>query len=137
MQTNQYLNTNKLTNKTKELENHFFSLGAVASAAAFTKVEGLIALFGFKAFLILNTAHAVPIACPAASSPSFVTFPASSPYLYIYIISIYTINFACCTYSTDHHTYLRETSSVVTTADVDITFFPATSTASQTLSDFE
>ncbi|MFS8016195.1 hypothetical protein Hanom_Chr15g01365601 [Helianthus anomalus] len=35
-------------------------------AAAFTRVVGLIALFGFKAFPILKTAQAVPTACPTA-----------------------------------------------------------------------
>jgi hypothetical protein len=58
-----------------------FNLEEFASEAALARVVGLITLLGFRAFLILNTAQAVPIACPAASSPSFVTFPADSPYL--------------------------------------------------------
>jgi hypothetical protein len=41
----------------------------------------LITLLGLSAFLSLNTAQAVPNACPAASRPSFVTSPAFSPYL--------------------------------------------------------
>lgn len=42
---------------------------------------GFRTLFAFKACLILNTAHAVPMAWPAASSPSFVAAAAFSPYL--------------------------------------------------------
>ena len=48
-----------------------FSAAEFASAAALARVVGLI----------FNTAQAVPTACPAASSPSFVTCPACSPYL--------------------------------------------------------
>jgi hypothetical protein len=45
------------------------------------RLVGLRVLFGSKAFPILNIAQAVPIACPAASKPSFVTCAACSPYL--------------------------------------------------------
>lgn len=67
--------------------NHFdffdvdLAFAAAALAADFARVDGLIALFGLSAFRILKTAHAVPTACPAASSPSLVAPPASSPYL--------------------------------------------------------
>lgn len=73
----------KRNNKTNESHDHFFSLpfNLFASAAAFTRVVGLNELLGFKAFRILNTTHAVPIACPAAPSPSCVASPACSPYL--------------------------------------------------------
>lgn len=54
---------------------------AAALAADLAKVVGFKALLGFSAFLILNTAQAVPKACPAASSPSLVALAASSPYL--------------------------------------------------------
>jgi len=52
-----------------------------ASAAALASVVGLITLLGLSAFLSLNTAQAVPIACPAASRPSLATWAACSPYL--------------------------------------------------------
>lgn len=52
-----------------------------ALAADLAKVVGFKALLGFSACLILNTAQAVPKACPAASSPSLVALAASSPYL--------------------------------------------------------
>lgn len=58
-----------------------FDLEEFDSVAAFAMVVGLKTLFGLKAFLILNTAHAVPNACPAALSPSVVIDPACSPYL--------------------------------------------------------
>lgn len=58
-----------------------FSWEEFAWAAALASVVGLITLLGLSAFLILNTVQAVPIACPAASRPSFVTLAASSPYL--------------------------------------------------------
>ena len=44
-------------------------------------VVGFRRLLGFKACRILNTAHAVPMVWPAASSPSFVAAAALSPYL--------------------------------------------------------
>jgi hypothetical protein len=44
-------------------------------------VVGFRTLFGFNAFRILNMAHAVPMACPAASIPSLVAVAAFSPYL--------------------------------------------------------
>ena len=47
----------------------------------FCRLVGLRVLFGSKAFPILNIAQAVPIACPTASKPSFVTCAACSPYL--------------------------------------------------------
>jgi hypothetical protein len=42
---------------------------------------GFRTLFGLMACRILNTAHAVPMAWPAASIPSFVAAAAFSPYL--------------------------------------------------------
>lgn len=57
------------------------SSAAFAFTAALARDVGLNALFGLKACLILKTAQAVPKACPAAFSPSFVAFPACSPYL--------------------------------------------------------
>lgn len=57
------------------------SSAALAFTAALARDVGLNALFGLKACLILKTAQAVPKACPAASSPSFVAFAACSPYL--------------------------------------------------------
>lgn len=54
---------------------------AAALAADLAKVVGLRILFGLNALRILNAAHAVPIACPAASRLSFVALLASSPYL--------------------------------------------------------
>jgi hypothetical protein len=42
---------------------------------------GFRRLFGLMACRILNTAHAVPMAWPAASIPSFVAAAAFSPYL--------------------------------------------------------
>jgi hypothetical protein len=49
----------------------FFS-AAAALAADLTRVVGFRTLLGLNAFRILKAAHAVPIAWPAASSPSFV-----------------------------------------------------------------
>lgn len=67
--------------------DHFELFWDLYSAAAalredFARVVGLRTLLGFKAFRILNTVHAVPIACPAAPIPSCVALPASSPYLH-------------------------------------------------------
>lgn len=62
-----------------ELLAAFSALAALAADLA--KVVGFKALLGFSACLILNTAQAVPKACPAASSPSLVALAASSPYL--------------------------------------------------------
>lgn len=62
----------------------FLSVAAAIAAdlaADLARAVGFKALLGFSAFLILKTAHAVPKACPAASSPSLVAAPASSPYL--------------------------------------------------------
>lgn len=50
-------------------------------AAVLARVEDLKTLFGLRALRILKTVHAVPMACPAASSPSFAALPACSPYL--------------------------------------------------------
>lgn len=63
------------------LEFLAFISAAAALAADLAKVVGLRTLFGLSALRILNAAHAVPIACPAAPRPSFVALPASSPYL--------------------------------------------------------
>lgn len=46
-------------------------------------------LLGSMPFLILNTAHAVPTACPAASSPWVAAAAACSPYLQQQFPSIY------------------------------------------------
>lgn len=59
----------------------FFSAATVL-AADLANSLGFKTFFGLNAFLILKTAHAVPMACPAASSPSVVALAASSPYLY-------------------------------------------------------
>lgn len=58
----------------------FISAAAVL-AADLARVLGFKTLFGSIAFLILKTVHAVPTACPAASSPSLAALAASSPYL--------------------------------------------------------
>ena len=59
----------------------FLTMFSEAAALAAFLAIGLITLFGLNAFRILNAAHAVPKACPAASSPSLVALPACSPYL--------------------------------------------------------
>jgi hypothetical protein len=59
----------------------FFFSAAAALAADLAKVVGLRTLLGLNAFRILKAAHPVPIAWPAASSPSLVASPACSPYL--------------------------------------------------------
>lgn len=77
---------NTRTKLTMHISYHFELLAFISAAAVLAadlaKREGFMTLFGLSAFLILRTAHAVPIACPAASSPSFVTLAASSPYLH-------------------------------------------------------
>lgn len=63
-----------------------FLLAFISAAAAFmadlASVVGLMELLGSIAFRILKTAQAVPIACPAASSPSVAASAAWSPYLH-------------------------------------------------------
>ena len=100
-----------------------FSAAEFASAAALARVVGLKMLYGLKAFLIFNTAQAVPIACPAASSPSFVTCPACSPYLQWWktrpsIFSFLPIILKRRTMKTGHkHYILAKTRSIPNTGD--------------------
>lgn len=58
-----------------------------ALAADLARVVGFSTLLGLSAFRILNAAHAVPMAWPAASSPSLVASAAFSPYLELFSIA--------------------------------------------------
>lgn len=78
-------NLNWRTTATNHLDFLDLKSEAAALAAALApdlaSVVGLKTLLGLIAFLILNAAHAVPRAWPAALSPSLVASAACSPYL--------------------------------------------------------
>jgi len=60
----------------------FLSLAAVLTTVLASD-DGFMALLGLRACLILKTVHAVPKACPAALSPSFVACAVFAPYLQV------------------------------------------------------
>ena len=68
-QTSTTLSTNSISNY---LEILAFLSAATALAAVLARVVGFRTLLGLNAFRILKAAHPVPIAWPAASSPSLV-----------------------------------------------------------------
>lgn len=74
--------------RTARTSMNYFLLCLARSSATFALIVdvasavGFRTLFGFKACRILNTAHAVPMAWPAASIPSLVAAAALSPYLH-------------------------------------------------------